>query len=344
MPEMNEASIYDALGVSPAEPQNGAGAKAQDPATPAPQDTTTPDEKGAKEQEIAAPAAQQRNDSAAQPAGNAGRAPEGKNQEPKQPEQQPDKKPEQQPGKQDLTEEQRKEFAAQRRRQEQQDAIDQAVNAAIAKEKERAKAEWEEFFKKANLKNTLTQQPITTLEEFNAWSKDFEAAKLRRDLQAGKLTPEALEQMIEKSPIMQKMEEITAREAETKRASEDAAAKAKIDAEIQEIQKLDPSIKETADLLKMPNAKEFYEYVKKGNTFLDAYYLANRKKLEARTAEAAQQQALSAARSKEHLSPTGAAHGAGAASVPADEMELFKLLNPNATDAEIQAYYNKNKT
>ena len=33
----------------------------------------------------------------------------------------------------------------------------------------------------------------------------------------------------------------------------------------------------------------------------------------------------------------------GAAAVPADEMALFRLINPGATDAEIQAYYNKQK-
>ena len=239
--------------------------------------------------------------------------------------------------------EQRKEHAAQRRRQEQQDAINQAVNDALAKEKERSKAEWAAFFEKANLKNTLTGKPITTLDEFNTWAADFETAKLERDLKAGKLTPEGLEKAISNAPAMQRMREIIERDEAAKRESDEAAAKAKIDAELQEIHKLDPSINETADLLKMPNAKEFYEYVRKGNSFIDAYYLANRERLAAATAEAAKQQTMNAARSKDHLQPTGATRGTGASSVPADEMEMFKLLNPNATEAEIQAYYNKSK-
>lgn len=331
MPGMEEQQIYEALGVTPAQPE-GEGAKAQEIATPATQEPTTPTGEGAKEQEPATPAPE-----GTAPASDPAPAPEDQKAatEPQQDEHAKDGAA--------LTDEQRKEYAAQRRRQEQQDAINAAVNAALEKEKERSKAEWAAFFAKANLKNTLTQKPITTLEEFNAWAADFETAKLQRDLRAGKLTQEGLEKVISDSPVMQRMKEITEREEAAKRESEAAAAKAKIDAEIKEIQKLDPSIKETADLLKMPTAKEFYEYVKKGVSFIDAFYLANRERLAARTAEAAKQQTMNAARSKEHLNATGAARGAGASTVPAEEMEMFKLLLPNATDAEIQAYYNKTK-
>lgn len=331
MPGMEEQQIYEALGVAPAQPE-GEGAKVQEPATPAAQEPTTPTGEGAKEQEPATPAPE-----GTTPADVPTPAPNG---------QPAATEPQQDDGGKEgaaLTDEQRKEYAAQRRRQEQQDAINAAVNEALAKEKERSKAEWADFFKKANLKNTLTQQPINTLEEFNEWAAAFEAAKLQRDLKAGKLTPEGLEKAISNTPVMQRMKEITEREAAAKRESDMAAAKAKIDAELLEIQKLDPSIKETADLLKMPTAKEFYEYVKKGVSFIDAFYLANRERLAARTAEAAKQQTMNAARSKDHLNATGTARGTGASTVPADEMEMFKLLNPNATEAEIQAYYNKTR-
>ena len=320
MPELNEASIFEALGVT----QQSEGAKEQDTAKTAGQEPENQEGEGAKEQDVADPAA-----------GNG--TPKEEN---------PEQEGEQTKGegsKGGLTEEQRKEYAAQRRRQEQKEAVEKAVNDALEKERERAKAEWSEFFKKASLKNTLTQKPITTLEEFNAWAADFEAAKLQRDLQAGKLTQEGLEKVIEKSPVMQRMKEIMEREDAANKDRAAKAAQEKIDEEIKEIQKLDPNIKATADLLKMQNAREFYEYVKKGNNFVDAYYLANRDRLASQTAEAAKQQTMNAARSKEHLNATGTARGAGASSVPAEEMEIFKLLNPNATEAEIQAYYNKAK-
>ena len=133
-------------------------------------------------------------------------------------------------------------------------------------------------------------------------------------------------------------------ERERRKSERDEAAfRERIDAELREIHRLDPSIRSPEDLLKMPAAREFYEYVRRGNTFIDAYYLANRERLTAAAAEAARQQTMNAHRSKDHLHPSGNSRGAGAASVPAEEMQMFKLLNPAASEAEIQAYYNRSR-
>lgn len=240
-----------------------------------------------------------------------------------------------------LTEEERRENAAQRRRQEQQAAIDQAVEEALRKEREKAQGEWTDFFNAAKLKNTMTGEPIRTLEEFRAWNEAFQTAQISKDLESGKLTREALDKAVADNPAVKRAEEIIRRDEEARRQAEEAAAKARIDGEIAEIHKMDPAVSSVEDLMKMPNAKQFYEYVKRGNSFLDAYYLANRETLEQRAAQAARQQAMSAARSKDHLTAIGNARGAGAASVPSEEMQLFRLLNPDATEAEIQKYYNK---
>ena len=334
MPDMSEASIYEALGVTP----QSEGGKEQATAEPAAAEPTAPTEEGGKAQEAAAPAsdgeAKTGNDpSSVTPQSGATPSPEGEGR-----------------NGDGLTDEQRRENAARRRREEQQ----QAVNEALAQERERTKGEWKAFFAQANLKNTLTGKPITSKEEFDEWHAAFEAAKLERDLKAGKLTPEGLEQAIRKvtgaSPSPAPAGAPSPAEggkgaegAAQQNAQDMAAAKARIDAEIQEIHKMDPTINAPADLLKMPNAKEFYEYVRRGNTFLDAYYLVNRKKLEAQTAEAAKQQTMNAARSKDHLNATGTSRGGGASSVPTEEMELFHLMNPDASEAEIQAYYNKSR-
>lgn len=236
------------------------------------------------------------------------------------------------------TQEQRRENAARRRQAEQQAAIEQA----LAEERKKHEQEFKDFFAAASLKNTVTGKPITNMEEFNAWKQDFAAAKLQRELKAGKLTPESLNEAISANPAVQQMQRMAAEQEEAKRQAGQQAAKARIDAEIAEIGKLDPTIHEAGDLLKMPKAKEFYEYVRKGYTFLDAYRLSNFDQLTARTAEAARQQALTNARGKDHLTPSQQ-RGAGAASVPADEMEVFRAFNPGTTDAEIQDYYNKSR-
>ncbi len=241
-------------------------------------------------------------------------------------------------GKPAQTAEQRRENAARRRQAETQAAVDQAVAA----EREKHQKELADFFQAASLKNTITGKPITSMEEFNAWKQDFAAAKLQRELKAGKLTPEALNQAIAQNPAVQQVQQMARESEEAKRRAAEAEAKVRIDAELKEIGKMDPTIKGPEDLLKMPKAKEFYAYVKRGFSFLEAYKMANFDTLTTRTAEAARQQAMTNARGKNHLTGTRQ-QGAGALTVPADELAMFRAFNPDATDEQIQDFYNKDK-
>ena len=241
------------------------------------------------------------------------------------------------------TKEQRAENAARRRREEQQAAIDAAAKKAVEDERARTKGQMEAFFAKAGMKNTVTGKPITTLEEFDTWQADYEAARLQKDLKAGKLTPEALRSAVEQTPAIQALKKQQEQQAAADEQRRQAEAKARVDAELAEIHKMDPTISTVEDLLSMPSAKAFYDLVRKGNSFLDAYRLANFDRLQAARAEAARQQAMNNARGKDHLTGTGTPQGTGAATVPPDEMQAFKLFNPTATEAEITAWYNKHK-
>ena len=337
MADFTEQQVFDALGL---------GEQEQDPAAPAPGGDTAPETNEAERTHQEAPAegagGEQEQDPAAPAPGGGDTDPEsggpGEQQE-------DDGEPAAEGAgkKRPMTEEQRKEAAAQRRRAETQAAIDKAVEEAVKAEKDRSKAEMDAFFAAAALKNTITGKPITNMEEFNAWKQGFEAAKLQKDLKAGRLTPEALQKVIEQTPAMQQVQQMVQRQDEQQRQQAQEAAQVRVDQEIAEIHKLDPSINTVKDLLTMPKAKEFYALVKKGNSFLDAFRLANFETLAAKRADAARQQAMNNARSKDHLTATGSQRGAGAAQVPPDEMAMFRLLNPGATDAEIQAYYNKQK-
>lgn len=318
MPEMTEEKIFEAFDLEAPkadtneEPKAEEGGKEQELAEP---ETETPPEEeerrdegapeGEKEQEIAEPA----------------------------------KEPEQ-------TEQERREQAAQRRRRERQEAIDRAVQDAVKAERDKTAEELKSFFEAAGLKDTMTGKPITSMEEFRAWRQAFNAAKLENELKEGKLTPEGLNQAISENPIVKQAAEAIRASEEAKRQSGMEAAKARAERELAEIRKMDPEAKleSVEDLLKMPNAKEFYEYVKRGNSFVDAYKLANFQRLSERTAEAAKQQALNNARSKDHLSGSGASRGSGSESVPAEEMAMFRLMMPDASDDEIRKYYNKYKT
>lgn len=336
---MDENEIFEALGVEPeqsqgenepsaAEPeaqenesqtgnenQAGQGDGGQE-AQPAP-------ETGGKEQEAAEPA----------PGGNNGQEPAGD---------QDGQKPQEQ------SEEERRENAARRRRLEQQEAIDRAVQEAVARERESFQKERERFYQSAGLKNTLTGEIITSDEEFRAWKSAFDAQRIAEDLKKGELTPEAISRAVSDSPAVKRLEELAeqeearAKEAqETRRREEEAKARERIDAEIAEIHRMDPSINGVEDLLRMDGADRFRGYVQRGNTFLDAYYLTNREKLARQQAQAAQRQAQEAARSKDHLKSLAKPAGTGAKSVPRADMELFRLFNPDATESEIQSYYNR---
>jgi len=240
-----------------------------------------------------------------------------------------------------LSEEERRENARRRREREKKEAIDSAVSDALKREREKNEAELKSFFETAQLKNTITGEPITNMEEFKDWKEKFDAEKLEQDLKNGKLTHDALKKIVSENPAIKRAEELFA-EADRRRQTErDEAGKKQIAAEIAEIHKQDPAMGSLEDILKSPCGEKFREYVNKGNSFIDAWYLANREKIEADVTEKAKRQAAISERSKEHLRATGTSQGTGSVSVPRDVMAMYRAINPRATDAEIQAHYNK---
>ena len=248
---------------------------------------------------------------------------------------------------QEMPEEERRANAARRRQQETQAAIDAAVQAERARMEQEYQQREQQLFADANLKNSSNGQPITNRKEFYAWKEAYDAARLQKDLAAGKLTPEGLNRAIAANPTVRQMREEAERQAQASRQRQQAEMRARADQEIAEIGKLDPTVKSLQDILDKPTGKAFYDYVQRGNNFVDAYYLANRQELAARQqqaaaqqAQAARQQAAANARSKGHLNPVPAGRGEGSASVPEADMRIYRALMPEATEAEIRSAYN----
>lgn len=244
----------------------------------------------------------------------------------------------------EMSADERRQNAARRRQQEQQAAINKAVEEARADERAKAKLAQDGFFSKAKLKNTITGEAITSIEDFDAWETAYNERKLQQDLRAGKLTTESLNTAIANNPTVKAAQELVTQKNEQLKQQQNAAAQQKIAEEIAEIHKMDPNINSAADLLNMPNAKEFYGYVQKGLSFIDAYTLVNKDAVVNAAAEAARNSAMQNQRGKNHLAATGNSRGAGAMTVPSEELKMFKLFNPNATPEQIQAYYNKSKS
>ena len=252
------------------------------------------------------------------------------------------------------TEEQRRQNADKRKRYEEAQAIrekaavDKAVADAVAAERARAKSEMDEFFSGARLQNTFTNTPINSLEEFRSWRREYESAEISNDLAEGRLTPEALDRAIAGSPVMQRAQEVIRQGEESARRQQEAALQAKVDAELAEIGKLDPSVKGINDILAMPTGRAFHEAVMGGHSFLDAFKLANFERLRsdasAGAAAAARQQAVTNAGGKDHLQQTTSPRGGGSAPIPQDELALAKALMPDVPESKIREYYSKRRT
>jgi len=320
MPDMSTEEIYEAFGLEAPKPE------------PEKEEPEKPEESGSS-------AADNTGEDTADTGDGEAEEPEGEEPEGEEGEEDSGDGGEKKP----LTSEERKANAARRREAEKKAYAEAAVRKALEDERRKNEERFREFFKRADLKNTFTEKPITSLEEFDEWSDNFEREKIERDLKAGKLTPEALERAVAASPAMKRAQELLKESEMQRQEAERQADTAKIEGEIAEIHKLDPGINSISDLLEAPYADKFKEYVRKGNSFIDAYYLANRESLVKTMAEKAREQAAANMRSKEHLKATGGSRGSGAKSVPPDVMSLYRELNPSATEAEIQAHYNKSQ-
>lgn len=223
-------------------------------------------------------------------------------------------------------------FAARRREEERKAAIDAAVKQAVDAEQAKHRAEMEEFFAQAGLRDTAKGTPIRNMDEFREWRAGFEDARRKQIAEKSGLSDEEFAAIIAESP------EVKA----AKRAAEEAArikAKAEVDAEIAEISRFDPSIRTADDLFRHPSYDKVYALVGRGYSISDAYKLENFDRLAAVGAERAKQEARNAARSTEHLTRTQA-RGNALVSVPENVMASYRQIMPGLTDEQYRKHYN----
>ena len=277
------------------------------------QEAAAPAEEGAEEQEVAAPAVDESGDSA-----------QAETQEkPKEPTQK--------------TEEDAR-YAAARRRAEQE--RDQAIAQARQEAQAQAQRTIDEAFRNAGLTNPYTNQPITSKAEYDAYLERFQAEQRENIQKKSGMSQVQFSQFLNSLPEIRQAREAQAKAEQATRQAREQAAKANLEQQMKEISKMDPTIKGLGDLAKMANYQQFVDLVKRGNTFTDAYKLANFDALTQRAAQASRQTAMQAAASKEHLTVT-TQRGQGAVTVPDDVKAEYRAFNPDATDEEIARHYNK---
>lgn len=216
------------------------------------------------------------------------------------------------------TREERAQHAAARRKAEEDARVAKGVDDAIAA---------------LGLVNPYTGKAVLNKADFEEYGKAQGREKEEAFLDKTGVTKEELQQYVDGLPEIQKAKQI---QADMERRESQMA----LDAALTEIGKLDPSVKTLEDLQKQENYQEIYGYVaNNGLPLVKAYKLANADKLSRNASSAAKQAALNNL-GKSHLTTT-ASRGEGTIDVPADVMDMYRAINPKATDKEIREHYNK---
>lgn len=197
---------------------------------------------------------------------------------------------------------------------------------------QRLEKELGELLANTGLLDPYTQKPISSLADLRAYREHFEADK-RREFQDGHgMTDEQYQAFVSDLPEVK-----AAREAAERAASE--GAKARLEKDLKEVGKLDPSVKSLEDLAQRPEYPQICGMVEKGLSLPQAYKLVYFDQLSQRAAEAAKQGTLNSLAGREHLQKS-TTRGEGAAPVPPSVAEEYRMFMPEATEAEIQAHYN----
>ncbi len=114
----------------------------------------------------------------------------------------------------------------------------------------------------------------------------------------------------------------------------------RIEEQMRRISSMSPKLKKAEDLRALPEYPQLCRMVERGYELSDAYKLLHFEELAKQRNLAAGQAALNRLNSKSHMTQTFG-RGMGAVTVPAAIKEQYRILNPDATDQEIQVHYNK---
>lgn len=238
-----------------------------------------------------------------------------------EPEEEPEEPAEE---KQPQTKEERARNAARRRQQEREDYARQAAEKARAEVRDEVRS----LFEQAGFRDG--DAPITSLEEMRAYLEKQQAGKLAKELKAGKLSPESLQQLV--------AQEVRRMQPEPK---QDDGFMRQVESELAEIRKYDPNIREVKDLLTMDRKDAFLDAVRNhGYGYLDAYRFVYADRIAGRSARQEAQRTINNERSKNHLRASGA-KGTGDVAVPAAVERNIRALMPKASAKEIREYYRR---
>lgn len=239
---------------------------------------------------------------------------------------------------QQSAEENAKYAAARREAERERDAV-------IAKMKAEHDAELDKSISALGLENPYTGKPVTNRAELEAYKKQH-SEETRKQMQeraeeAG-LSEEEIQNLVKSHPDYQQAMQIVSEAKAAKEAAEQVKAKNTLDAAMKEVHELDPSISSFEDLRQHESWSEVENRVRRGYTFADAFYFANRNAIEQRKMAAFEQQIRNSMNGKGHLD-SSSPKGDGGVTVPSDVIRDLKAWDPSMTDDEIRSWYAKDQ-
>lgn len=231
-----------------------------------------------------------------------------------------DDQDDQQPKSKPQTQEERRAQAAARRQREQQDAID----AAVAAERQKNQKAWDDHYKAMNLRDPYHgNKPVTTQAEYEAYVAARDQQTLERDLKSGKVTPERYQADVQRAAQAAAQQQMMAQQARS-------AAEAEVNRQLAELQKAEPGVKGIDELMADPT---FVAAFRATRDMTKAYRMAHVDEIEARAKGAAM--AKQAGDGKAHLHRQST-RGGGAPMVTRETLEMYRKFVPNAKIEDIR--------
>lgn len=177
-----------------------------------------------------------------------------------------------------------------------------------------------------NLYDPNTGKQITDAAGLKAYRDGIAAKRMEQAAQSKGITSEELKQLVEMHPDVAAAK--AEREANARAAEENARLEAqnRINADIAEIGKLNPSIKTFSDLRSLDKFPQIYDkIVKRRYSVIDAYRTEYSDAVSDARVREAEQRVRNGTTGKAHMQ-TMTSHGEGAKDVPNDEVEVYRRL------------------
>lgn len=212
-------------------------------------------------------------------------------------------------------------------------------NAAFANMRRRAEAD---AMAKANARianickghtHPVTGKPITTIDEYE--DALFHQERLRREeeLRERGIDPSLINRAIEQSPLLRQAQAVIEQNNQVQ-------AEMKLQNDFEEIKRLDPSIKQFADIPNMGAIQQMVTFG--GMDLVSAFKVANFDNLVAQKAAGAKQSAINQMKGKSHMSGVDSlSNESDSIDIPEAEYKSLKEVFPNKSNAELKKLYNK---